>query len=63
MQLGIIKEGRLINRKIVLDPRNDLKRNEWVIEKAVKSNQFALHCLVCEKEIPMNGCPNCQLKI
>lgn len=59
MQLGIIEEGNLKNRKIILEPREGLKRNEWLIEKAVRCNQFALHCLTCEKEIPLNGCPDC----
>ena len=59
MQLGIIEDGKLINRKIILDPREGLKQNEWLIEKTVKCNQFSLHCLVCEQEIPMNGCPHC----
>lgn len=55
MKLGEILEGKLKGKKIILEPRNGLKSNEYFVEKGVFIGgipQFALHCLICEKEIP-----------
>ena len=59
--LGIIEEGKLKGKKIILEPRGELKKNEYLVEKGAFINgspQFALHCLVCEKEIP-GRCKKC----
>lgn len=55
MKLGEILEGKLKGRKIILEPREGLRQNEYLVEKGVFIGgmpQFALHCLICEKEIP-----------
>lgn len=55
MKLGEILEGKLKGRKLVLEPRGKLKPNEYLVEKGVFIGgmpQFAVHCLICEKEIP-----------
>lgn len=62
MTLGVIEEGSLQGKRIILEPRTGLKKNEWLIEKAPFLNgspSFALYCLTCEKEIPAKGCFNC----
>lgn len=63
MQFGLIEEGKLKGKKVIVNPHN-LPDNEFFVEKGVFFNgsaQFARYCLNegCEKEIPDNGCPNC----
>ena len=57
MILGIIEEGKLKGKKVILSPRKDLPDNLYLVEKGKFINgspQFALHCLTkgCEKEVP-----------
>lgn len=62
IKMGIIEAGGLKGKKIILEPRNGLKRNEYLIEKGIFFNgapMFAKYCLICEIPIPDNGCLNC----
>lgn len=55
MKIGLIESGKLKGKKIILEPRTGLRDNEYLVEKGKfinGSEQFALHCLICEKEIP-----------
>lgn len=57
MQLGIIEEGKLKGKKMIVSPHVGLKENEYWVETGLFFNgapKFSLHCLVqgCEKEIP-----------
>jgi len=61
MKLGIIEDGNLKGKRIVLEPRDGLEDNLYLIEKGPFLNgspQFAMFCLVCEKEVP-GKCPIC----
>lgn len=65
MKLGIIEDTTLKGRKIVLEPRNNLPDNIWLVENGTFPNGspiFSYYCLVCEKQIPSNGCPKCNKK-
>lgn len=60
---GIIEEGKLKGRKVILSPREGLPENLYLVEKGEFFNgspQFALHCLTqgCECEVP-GKCPKC----
>lgn len=60
MKLGIIEEGVLKGKKVILEPHEGLKDNEYFVEKGGFLNgapMFARYCLNkgCEKEIPDNG--------
>ncbi len=62
-KFGIIEEGKLKGRKMVIEPRVDLLDNLYLVEKGLFLNgsaQFSLHCLAkgCEKEV-MNKCNMC----
>lgn len=57
MQLGVIEEGKLKGKKVILKPRTDLEDNLFLVEKGLFFNgapQFALYCLKkgCEEEVP-----------
>lgn len=57
MQLGVIEEGTLKGKKVILEPRKDLPENLYLVEKGLFFNgspQFALYCLTkgCEQEVP-----------
>ena len=58
MKLGVIESGGLKGKRIILEPRNDFKQNEYMVEtgRLEGSFTFSKHCLVCEKSIPDNGC-------
>ena len=63
MKLGVIEEGKLKGKKVIIEPRIGLKENEWLVEKGVFMNgapTFARFCLNkgCEKEIP-GHCQTC----
>lgn len=61
MKLGVIEEGKLKGKRIILEPRDGLKDNEYLVENGSFLNgapTFSKTCLVCEREIPDNGC-NC----
>lgn len=65
MKLGVIEEGKLKGKKIILEPRKGLEENQYLVEKGTFLNgspQFALHCLTkgCEKEIP-GKCDKCNI--
>jgi len=61
IKYGIIEEGSLQGRKIILEPRNDsLHQCEYLVEEGLFFNgspMFALYCLVNECKIPHTGCP------
>lgn len=62
MKFGIIEEGKLKGQKIILEPRNGLKNNEYIVEKGVFNNgaqMFQKACLVCEEYIG-EVCTNCK---
>lgn len=59
MKLGIIEEGVLKDRRIILSPRKGLKDNEYMVEngKMVGDNiMFSKFCLICDIAIPDQGC-------
>ena len=61
MKLGIIVEGQLQNKKIILEPRTSMKQNEYLVEKGIFLNgspMFQKACLICEKFIGQQ-CPKC----
>lgn len=60
LKLGIIEEGKLKGLKLILEPRKDLKDNEYYVEKGMLNGQheFSKACLICEKFIPDQGCQN-----
>jgi hypothetical protein len=65
MKLGIIEDGKLKGKKIVLEPREGLENNLYLVSKGTflnGSEQFALHCLICEKEVP-GKCTRCNKKL
>lgn len=54
MKLGVILEGELKDKKIVLEPRTNLPDNIYLVEKGVFFNgspEFSKACLVCEKYV------------
>lgn len=63
MKIGVIEEGKLKGKKMILEPRENLPNNLYLVEKGVFLNgspQFELHCLTkgCEKEVP-GSCKKC----
>ena len=67
MILGVIEEGKLKGKKVILSPRKDLPDNLYLVEKGTFLNgspQFALYCLTkgCEKEVP-GKCPKCNKEL
>ena len=63
---GKIEEGKLKGRRVILEPRESLPENLYLVEKGKFINgasQFALHCLTegCEKEVP-GKCEKCNTK-
>ena len=63
MKLGIIKEGKLKGKKVILKPRTGLPENIFLVEKGTFLNgspMFAKFCLNkgCEKEVP-DICEKC----
>ncbi len=66
IKLGIIEDGGLKGKKIILEPRKGLRRNEYLVEQGVFFNgasMFALYCLMCEAPIPSNGCMVCNKEV
>ncbi len=64
MKLGVIEEGKLKGKKVILEPRNGLKDNEYFVESGVFLNgapTFSKTCLNkgCETQIPDIGCGVC----
>ena len=64
MKLGMIEEGQLKGKKVLLEPREGLKENEYLVEKGVFANgapMFNKACLNkgCEDYIG-NSCTNCE---
>jgi len=60
---GKIESGVLKGRMIILEPRVGLEVNEYLVENGRLFNgprEFSKYCLVCDKAIPDNGCPNCK---
>ncbi len=59
--LGVIQDGKLAGKVIILQPRNGLRENEWLVQDGNSSltgqPAFKRFCLVCDEEIPVNGCP------
>lgn len=47
MRLGVIDEGRLKGKKVILDPRNGLKENEWLVEEGVFMNGMPMFHKAC----------------
>lgn len=62
MKIGIIEDGKLKGKRIlVIGQDNKLPRNLHWVEKGEFLNgtpKFALHCLVCDVEVP-GACPEC----
>lgn len=63
MKLGVINEGKLKGKKVILEPRTGLKDNEYLVEKGPFLNgspAFTKFCLntSCQCEIPSH-CPKC----
>lgn len=59
LTLGIIEEGKLQGKKIILSPREGLKQNEYLVEKGIFMNgspEFSKACLICGEFISDNGC-------
>lgn len=62
----MINDGGLKGKKIILEPRIGLRKNEYLIEQGVFFNgapMFALYCLMCEVPIPGNGCIKCSKEV
>ena len=63
MKLGIIETGRLKGKKIILEPRQGLPDNIYLVENGTFLNgspQFSHFCLICEKQVPSGSwCPKC----
>ena len=58
--MGIIEGGKLKGKRIILEPRKGLPDNIYLVENETFLNgspQFSHFCLICEKQIPSNGCP------
>lgn len=66
IKMGMIEDGKLKGKKILLEPRKGLRRNEYLVEQGVFFNgapMFALYCLMCEVPIPGNGCMVCNKEV
>jgi len=60
MKLGIIEEGKLKGKKVILEPRGELKDNEYLVERGVFFNgsfEYMKACLNrgCEDYISDNS--------
>ena len=63
MKLGIIQETKLKGHKIILEPREGLPDNLYLVSKGTffnGSEHFAMFCLFCEKEVP-GKCLKCNI--
>ena len=52
MTVGIIEDGTLKGRKIILEPRSGMKDNEYLVEEGTFFNGaplFTRACLICEQ--------------
>lgn len=61
MKLGVIEGTKLNGRKIILEPREGITENLYLVSKGDFFNgspNFSMHCLVCEKEVP-GKCGTC----
>jgi hypothetical protein len=67
MKLGVIEEGKLQGKKILLEPRTNLPDNEYLVEKGTFFNGSAMFqkaCLICEEFInSTHQCPSPQPSI
>ena len=63
-EMGVIEEGTLKGRQIILQPREGLKDNEWLVQSGLLLGipKFSKACLTCEEFIPDNGCGKCDPK-
>ena len=66
MLLGVIEEGKLKGKKVILEPRVGLENNIFLVEKGTFFNgapMFSKHCLSvgCEKEVD-DECEKCNKK-
>jgi len=65
MKLGVIEDGKLKGKKIVLEPREGLEDNLYLVSKGDFLNgspNFSMYCLVCEEEVP-GKCTTCNKKL
>lgn len=63
MILGEIQEGAFKGKRLILEPREGLKMNEYYVEKGIFMNgapEFSKACLIHGVYIPDNGCDLCQ---
>jgi len=57
MKLGVILDGKLKDKKIILEPRKGLDKKTYLVEKGIFMNgspEFSKACLICEEFIPEN---------
>ena len=58
MILGVIEEGKLKGKKMILEPRENMEDNLYLVQSGKfidgQSSKFSLYCLTkgCEKEVP-----------
>ena len=60
IQYGLIEDGVLKGRRVVLSPRDGLPNNIYLVEQGTFFNgapMFTTYCLVCDKQVP-GTCPN-----
>ena len=65
MQYGIIKQGKLKGRHIILKPRKNLTADEYLVEHdRVFGGQpvFAKYCIKCENPVWECNCRKTQIK-
>ena len=64
MKLGIIEEGKLKGKKMILEPRENMEENLYLVESGKfidgQTSKFSLQCLTqgCEQEVP-GKCGKC----
>ena len=66
LKLGIIEDGGLKGKQIILEPRTGMKRNEYMVAEGTfigGTPLFGKYCLVCEVKIPDTGCFNCDKEV
>ncbi len=66
LKFGIIEDGRLKGKQIILEPRTGMKNNEWMIAEGTFAGGaplFARYCLICEVKIPDTGCFKCNKEV
>ena len=66
LKFGIIEDGGLKGKQIILEPRTGMKNNEWMIAEGTFAGGaplFARYCLVCEVKIPDIGCFKCNKEV